>query len=116
MATDKDLVDIQVKAMSKAINNCFKDEMKAKTSFYEEFTFIIKTAMGALVIYAIYSLTSCSMDPTDKDWNTRSGMTHHIDYETGVHYLSVRGQLIPRLNADGSVYVDGQAANDTDKE
>ena len=41
-------------------------------------------------------------DSTDGSWSKRSGISLHIDHETGCHYLgTLFGALTPRLDRDG---------------
>jgi hypothetical protein len=57
--------------------------------------------LGALLFSGGIHLFNYGVDSTDDLNGSRSGMTLHVDFKTGCHYL-VRGGITPRLDKDGS--------------
>ena len=75
--------------------------MTYQEKFFKQLDLLLTIACWVSLGYCIGNLFT---DPTDKGFFERSGMRHHVDAETGVHYLSRDGVLIPRLDKNGLIY------------
>jgi len=71
------------------------------------FLFVI----GLLIAFAYHFCRAewgWALDNTDLNGWNRSGMTLHIDYKTGVQYLSDGdGGMVPRVDKDGNLVIYG---------
>ncbi len=67
---------------------------------------IIATLLIMLVISAMVLNNGKDTSDSPNGW---SGLTVHLDYQTGCHYLTRRGGLTPRLDRSGNHICDGSA-------
>ena len=61
--------------------------------------------LGALMAYSLMVLVGALLTLPERDStdppNSRSGLRLLIDYQTGCHYISHKGGLTPRMDANG---------------
>ena len=80
--------------------------MEGIAKWWREYLILLLIVLAILAVGP--QIFGWSMDATDKSSWTRSGMSLHTDYETGVQYLSSGGGLIVRVDANGKPMVIGR--------